>query len=442
MEKLNDLFKDTKQSLDEKCSILSQTQKKLTTTETNLSVAKQECEESKFIIEEKTNTESLLFQQAQDLQKINAAADMDCSSLHSKINRINEVAKKNKSLTELFSKQMTEKLLSILKHETEASNEHKNDLCGLCNKLTEAENKLTEMKSDILCEFFVYNEEQQKWLNDLSTSLKTEIEENCSQFYQSFINSIDSSQNRLKSSCENHLKLCSNHEQLFVDTYAEISNQFGELEANSSEFTVSFTHKSAEYLASNIEEIETASSNSTASLQKLLSSTEKLQKDVCELKTSQEAFQANCFESLDSLQAQFVSSILQISDRFKQSFQSLDNKCKELSADASLNMNELAQMRDLIKLNEKDSIANRNSQFKSLVTQPVQQFLEANSDCFKKLHISSQILQSNFQSNKEKLDQSSNTIAIVTIIFSIIKYSDRTKFSSFFAIKFQNEIQI
>jgi len=94
MEKLNDLFKDTKQSLDEKCIILSQTQKKLTTTETNLSMAKQECEESKFIIEEKTNTESLLFQQAQELQKINAAADMDCNSLHSKINRINEVTKK------------------------------------------------------------------------------------------------------------------------------------------------------------------------------------------------------------------------------------------------------------------------------------------------------------------------------------------------------------
>jgi len=325
---------------------------------------------------------------------------------------------------------MTEKLLFILKHETEKSNEHKNDLCGLCSKLTEAESKLTEMKSDILCEFFVYNEEQQKWLNDLSTSLKMEIEENCSQFYQSFLNSIDSSQNRLESSCVNHLKLCSNHEKLFVDTYVEIKNLFGQLETNSNEFTATFTHKSAEYLASNIEEIEAASSNSIASLEKLLSSTKKLQKDVCELKASQEAFQTNCFEALDSLQAQFVSSILQISDRFKQSFQSLDNKCKELSADASLNMNELAQMRDHIKLNEKDSISNRSSHFKSLVTQPVQQFLEANSDCFKKLHISSQILQSNFQSNKEKLDQSINTIATVNIIF-ILKYPDRTKFSSF-----------
>jgi len=412
MDKLNELFKDTKQSLDETSGTLSQTQKKLVTTEANLMMAKQECEESKFVIVEKTKIEGILYEQAQELQRINKDGDKDCQSLHSKINRINEVAKKNKSLTELFSKQMTEKLLSILKHETEKSNEHKDDLCALCSKLTEADRKLADMQADILCELFVFDEKQQTWLNNLSTCLKTEIEENCSEFYKSFLNSVDSSKSLVESSCENQVKLCSNHEKLFLDTYSEIKNVIEQIETNSTDFSTTFTEKTNEYLAKNIQEIQSTSSTAVVSLEKVLNSTEQLQKEVHELKMAQQALETNCFEAIESLQ----SSILQISDRFKQSFISLHKKCNELSVNASNSIDELSQMRDFFKSNEKDSVSNRNKEFRSQVTQPVEQFLESNSDCFKKLHTSTQILQSDFQLNKQKIDQSINTIAIVNII--------------------------
>jgi len=83
-----------------------------------------------------------------------------------------------------------------------------------------------------------------------------------------------------------------------------------------------------------------------------------------------------------------------------------------LSTNTNNNITELSQIRVLVKTNEKNSIDNRNTQFITLVSQPVKQLIESNSDCFKSLQIASQRLNNNFQTSKAKLDQSIIMIAL------------------------------
>lgn len=402
IDKVNDLFKETKQSLDDKCVQLACTQKILTQTESNLRAAKQECEESKYVIEERIKTENALVQQAQELHCVNKQADLDCQQLHAKIARLSGVAAKNKSLLELFSQKMTSNLRDILIKEAERTNDHKESMCGLCEQLSEIDAKLNEMKSDVLCELHVYDEHSQAWLDELGKLLSSEIDTNCAQFYARFVASLDSNGEFLREENNSQISLCSHHKELFHSTLSEIKRLVDKIELNSSEFSGVFAAQANEYLKTNKQEIQTQSSEYVANLDRLSRSIEVVQKDMNELKTAQHDLQSSVFEAIDTLQ----STILQMSAKFRHSFQQLDEKCQEIAFKNTASLSELAQIKDLIKVKEKELVLNRANEFNEKIQQPVKNLIESNSTCLKGLNSAVKQLGDNYDLNDEKLTQS------------------------------------
>ena len=414
MEKINDLFQDTKQNLDEKCKTLSITARNLSLTEANLQQVKQECEESKYIIEEKTKTESVLFQQAQEVHNVNKTADLDCQYLHEKIKRINGVAHKNKTLTEMFSKQITDKLCDMLRQESDMSNDHQENLCSLCEQLADVDTKVNEMKSNVLCELHVFNEQQQEWFISQGKLLNDVIETKCSTFYEIFLARINGSNEYMQTSTNSQLNLCTLHEQLFTTTYTEIQNLVGKIELSHNEFGNVFTERSNQYLTNNKQEIQKSSTEFITNLDKLANSIENVQQDVSSLKTAHQDLQSSVFEAIDS----FQSSILKISSQFRQSFQMLDDKCQEIALKNNTNLNELSQIKELVRSKEHESIFNQNSEFESMISQPVKQLIQFNSACVKDIHVASKCLKDNYQAGKEKLEQTIDLISTVSYFFN------------------------
>ena len=149
-------------------------------------------------------------------------------------------------------------------------------------------------------------------------------------------------------------------------------------------------------------------------LDKLANSIENVQQDVSSLKTAHQDLQSSVFEAIDS----FHSSILKISSQFRQSFQMLDDKCQEIALKNNTNLNELSQIKELVRSKEHESIFNQNSEFESMISQPVKQLIQFNSACVKDIHVASKCLKDNYQAGKEKLEQTIDLISTVSYFFN------------------------
>jgi len=108
------------------------------------------------------------------------------------------------------------------------------------------------------------------------------------------------------------------------------------------------------------------------------------------------------FEAIDTLQ----STILQLSAKFRHSFQQLDEKCQEIAFKNTASLSELAQIKDLIKVKEKELVLNRANEFNEKIQQPVKKLIESNSTCLKGLNSAVKQLGDNYDLNDEKLTQS------------------------------------
>jgi kinesin family protein 11 len=104
LEKLNELFTDTKRELSEKTNTLNVTSHKLVITEVKLKATSKELAETNYLLGEHVNTEKKLYSQASHLLNENVKMQQCCSDLHIKIDRSEDVMARNRSLVEQFVK--------------------------------------------------------------------------------------------------------------------------------------------------------------------------------------------------------------------------------------------------------------------------------------------------------------------------------------------------
>lgn len=78
MEKVNNLFNDTKLSLEQKCDQLNTTEINLYTTKRCLEATQTECEQTKYLLGERVNNEGKLYSQANNLVQTNYESQNDC----------------------------------------------------------------------------------------------------------------------------------------------------------------------------------------------------------------------------------------------------------------------------------------------------------------------------------------------------------------------------
>jgi kinesin family member 11 len=378
MEKLNELFKDTKQNLEEKTEILYQTKEKLNVTEIKLEKVTEEFDETKYLMNEHIKSENKLFEQAIELNERNHEYHQDCTSLYAKIDRINRIAEQNHQLAKLFSSNMNEKLRNLKDYDSEMSHTNKSNVCLLCDALNEILTKIHENKDENVYQITSHSEKSQSWLKSQEELLKNEIEMKFARFVEEFCIKLNFLQEQNCLKLDNDLKICSEHQQYFTQIYTSLNDNLNELEKNSADFSSAICSISKNYLLTNSEEIANYATASVEKLNKLSESVEIADAEMKQLINFKENFQYNVSEMLKSLQ----TIIENFSNNANEAFEHIDTQCFKLRKQNAETLKEIATLKENIKHGEQSLVKKLSNDFDQNINGPINLLLEANSKNF------------------------------------------------------------
>ena len=106
LEKLTDLFTETKQDLAEKCTVLRHTEENLKVTTKLCGELQDECNVKTYIIGEQSKSEEKLYGVAESLDKEKHGVERDLSQVFSKVDAVSAIADTNVSKVCVFAEEM------------------------------------------------------------------------------------------------------------------------------------------------------------------------------------------------------------------------------------------------------------------------------------------------------------------------------------------------
>ena len=437
IEKLNDLFTETKRNLDEKSESLRATTHKLITTEVKLTAMTKECQETHFLLNEQVKTEQKLYDQASRLLKSNLEMQNDCSELHCKVNRVTELVAKNRCSTNEFSQYLNERFLTILDRENELSEFNKHNFCQLCHLLSELVNKMTETKDENQCQMQIFDEKQKNWFKNHKEHIQENIVDLFAQFANEFMQTSGEQMEKNKSNLETAFNLCNQHKQAYAAKHENLVNSIDELNKENELFEPKFNELTSNYLLENSNQITLASNESINRLSRLESSIDSVKSKTSELIHLTDNFKTYVNDSLNSLQ----STMINFTSKINETFQMIGKKFDDLNQESETNASELTNLRELINMNEKSLIKIQTATFDTNINQPIKEILTSNTKSINNLKLTAQSLKEKYETLCSHYDeavhcfsttQDENTNNLNKIVFSTITQLDKnsTKINS------------
>ena len=163
IDKLQELFKETKDNLIEKTAQLIETQLNLKGVTFKLENTEQELDENKYLLQEQVATEINLHGQADQLLKTAKISINDCTQLHDKIDRKTNVEKINQISTSQFSEQMFQRNAKFNEDVNVNLNENKKRNYELESNLEILNKRLIENKDENVCSLSIFHDQQENW---------------------------------------------------------------------------------------------------------------------------------------------------------------------------------------------------------------------------------------------------------------------------------------
>ena len=178
-EKLEELFKETRDELQDKTAQLIDTKKNLKTVSTKLDFTEQKLNENKYLLKEHVNTETNLFGQADQLLSTAKITISDCIQLHDKIERKSKVENNNKwQTTQYFDNIVTRNETFLAKkNELHAANMEREKSVEI--NLNGVSKRLTENKDENICSLSIFHDQQENWSKEQCKFINDECMSNC-----------------------------------------------------------------------------------------------------------------------------------------------------------------------------------------------------------------------------------------------------------------------
>lgn len=378
IEKLNSLFEETKQNLDEKETQLFDAQTKLQTTQNSMESIKSEIGETRYLLQEQVKTENKLLSQAEQLLAEKIETQADCAGLHDKLDRLNQISNKNKSSVNKFASEMSEMLARTRRIESETSESNTNRFCSLCQLLQNLSSKISESKSDNQFELEAFNESQAKIFAEHNMFVKRELRDYFIEKFENLIKKIDEDKTEKINMFTRATDLCIAHKYEFDVSYNELNKHIQSMEANNMTLECKFNDLSNKFVAKRIYDLNEMCNNVTLKLNSLTESMNSFKLDLNEMYNMKKMHRNNLNEALNGV----FDCLKKITTSVNESLNQMDVKYDLLKRQTDTYLDELNSIKELVKQNCKNCISSMTAEYEQDIEIPVKSLFQYNTSSF------------------------------------------------------------
>lgn len=405
MERLEELFTDTKQNLEERNVQLKKTSETLAHTEKKLDLKTVEHDETKHLLEEQVKTEKKLYKEAEDLQKLTISQNIDNTKLHQKLDRMNDVAESNLKLTEHFTRHMNNKVMELTKNDLAMSVEHTNSLCNVCDALHVVSERLEEMRTENVCQLNIYQEKQQNWLELREKFFKEKIKDEFESFYKQFIDEMTRHSVATEATYNKQIQLCDNHRSIFVETYEQLTHRLVTFSEKNKDFQETIEQNTKVFMKTTEYEENNDFQALGNRIDSLMSAANQASQDIQTLYEANNSFQASIMQSMQGLQ----QAIESISKDAIDSSTKIQSRVTEMAAKTDMFMMEINKLKQLERERKEARSSNRIKQFSDLIGEPVVKHLESEANDLDALKTCSEKLYQDYDKTGEQWKQTTES---------------------------------
>ncbi len=374
-EKWETMFKDKNNEYEEQSEVLRETSTKLLQTETRLENVWQECQETKHVLGEHVKTESVLYDQADQLQQHKHTAQTESNSLHDKIDRYSKLCSQNRLLTMNLAEETsnsTDQMDHLHKTVEHATNEK---LCSIVCTLNDVSNRLTSNQENSSNQIEKFNDEEQEWLQTQADTLSHSLADKLVSMKTNFCQMSSEQQEIHLEHLRTYTRTCQKHRETYFKSFLKCKQVHQSMEQESSATQTQLKKLGNEFVQSNQEQIQLNVHEFKQQLGELNSSMQQTKADMSEMRSLKQTFRfdmSDQFKSIQTLLAQFAQS-------FEEKFQKLEENFARLEASNEENMNKLSQFQ--VKLNsiEQTSVQKLSDDFECNVQAPLRAYFETNT---------------------------------------------------------------
>ena len=405
-DKLNELFVDTKQTLDEKTVELTKTTVRLASTEQRLDMVQIEWSETKFLLDEQVKTEQQLYQEAVMLQQITLESHEDCQRLHEKIGHVTEVHTQNKTLTEMFVDRMRERFANFVQNDQQIVCKHTGTLCQVCESLNDLIERVNETKEENMCQLNIFEDGQQNWLSIQTAFLNDQIKHGFCQFYEKFCDKTSQYADTNKKDMSAYLSLCQEHAGAFQKVLEGLKGHTEAIEANSFQLESRLKENSQNLLELNKVDTEENSKQLVEAIDKLTCSIQTASTELNELKAFKREFESEISRSIESIQSQVQA----MSSNISRGFGVFESKLTQVTDKTEHNVLDLNELKLMVEASASNQTTSGESRMNAFIVAPINELLELNLKSLTELSISSRAVATSYQNSTDHFQNTLETL--------------------------------